>query len=54
MHLTALMKESYFSDREKPLKFEAESREFAKCLRSVEQFKQTVKGKNYYLKQNAF
>ena len=42
------------SDREKPLKVEAENREFAKCLRSVEQFKQIVKGKNNYLKQNAF
>ena len=27
-----------FSDREKLLKFEAEGREFAKCLRSIEQF----------------
>ena len=32
------------SDKEKLLKFEAESREFAKVLRSLEQFIQTVKG----------
>ena len=31
-------------DREKFLKFEAEGREFAKILRSLEQFIQTVKG----------
>ena len=30
-------------DREKLLKFEAEGREFAKILRSLEQFVQTVK-----------
>ena len=34
------------SDREKHLKFEAEGREFAKFLRSLEQFIQTVKGQN--------
>ena len=33
-------------DREKLLKFEAESQEFAKNLRSLEQFIQTVKGQN--------
>ena len=32
------------SEREKLLKFEAEGREFAKILRSVEKFIQTVKG----------
>ena len=32
------------SDRKKLLKFEAEVREFAKFLRSLEQFIQTVKG----------
>ena len=31
-------------DQEKLLKFEAEGREFAKYLRSLEQFIQTVKG----------
>jgi hypothetical protein len=35
------------------LKFEAEGREFAKMLRSQEQFIQTVKGQNIFLKQNA-
>ena len=36
------------SDREKHLKFEAESREFSKYLRSLEQFIQTVKGQNNF------
>ena len=34
------------SDREKLLKFVAEGREFAKILRSLEKFIQTVKGQN--------
>jgi predicted ATPase len=34
--------------REKLLKFEAEGREFAKFLRSLEQFIQTVKGQNNF------
>ena len=34
------------SDREILLKFVAEGQEFAKCLRSLEQFIQTVKGQN--------
>ena len=34
--------------REKLLKFEAEGREFAKFLRSLEQFIQTVKGQNKF------
>ena len=34
----ALMKETYFSDWEKNFKFEAEGQEFAKILRSLEQF----------------
>jgi hypothetical protein len=34
------------SNREKLLKFEAEGREFAKFLRSLEQFIQTVRGQN--------
>ena len=34
------------SDLEKHLKFEAEGREFAKFLRSLEQFIQTEKGQN--------
>ena len=36
------------SDREKLLKFEAEGREFAKFLRSLVQFIQTVKGRNNF------
>ena len=36
------------SDREKLLKFEAEVREFAKILRSLWQFTQTVKGQKYF------
>ena len=36
------------SDREKLLKFEAEGREFAKFLRSLEQFIQAVKGQNNF------
>ena len=36
------------SDREKLLKFEAEGREFAKFLKSLEQFIQTVKGQNNF------
>ena len=37
-----------FYDRKKLLKFEAEEREFAKMLRSLEQFIQTVKGQNNF------
>ena len=36
------------SEWEKLLKFEAEGREFAKFLRSLEQFIQTVKGQNNF------
>ena len=36
------------SDREKLLKFEAEGWEFAKFLRSLEQFIQTLKGQNNF------
>ena len=42
------------SDQEKVLKFEAEGREFAKFLRPLEQFIQTVKGQNNFWWQNAF
>ena len=42
------------SEREKLLKFEAEGREFAKFLRSSEQFVQTVKGQNNFWLQIAF
>ena len=37
------MRKNCSSDREKLLKFKAEGREFAKFLRSLEQFIQTVK-----------
>ena len=36
------------SDQEKILKFEAECQEFAKILRSLEQFVRTVKGQNNF------
>ena len=42
------MRENCSSDREKLLKFEAEGREFAKNLRSLEQFVGTVKGQNNF------
>ena len=35
-------------DQENLLEFEAEGREFAKCLWSLEQFIQTVKGQNNF------
>ena len=38
----------FISDQEKLLKFETEGREFAKFLRSLEQFIQTVKGQNNF------
>ena len=48
------MRKNCSSDREKLWKFEAEGREFAKFLRSHEQFIQTVKGQNNFGEQNAF
>ena len=42
------MKNNFSSDREKLLKFKAEGREFAKFLRPLEQFIQTVKGQNNF------
>ena len=42
------VRKNYSSDREKLLKFEAEGGEFAKFLRSLEQFIQTVKGQNNF------
>ena len=41
-------RKSCSSDWEKLLKFEAEGWEFAKILRSLEQFMQTVKGENNF------
>ena len=38
------VRKNCFSDREKRLKFENEGGEFAKFLRSLDQFIQTVKG----------
>ena len=48
------MRKKCSSDQEKLLRFEAESREFAKFLRSLEQFIQTVEGQNNFWSQNAF
>ena len=48
------MRKDCSSDREKLLKFEAEGREFAKFLRSLEQSIQTVKDQNNFRKQNVF
>ena len=42
------MRKKCSPDREKLLKFEAEGQEFAKLLRSLEQFIQTVKGQNNF------
>ena len=42
------MRKNCSSDREKLWKFEAEGQEFANFLQSLEQFIQTVKGKNYW------
>ena len=42
------MRKNCSSDREKNLKFEAESQECAKFLRSLEQFIQTVQGQNNF------
>ena len=42
------------SDREKLLKFEAEGRESAKFLRSLEQFIQTVKGQTNFWNRMLF
>ena len=42
------MKKNCSGDREKLLNFEAGGREFAKFLRSLEQFIQTVRGQNNF------
>ena len=42
------MRKNCSSDREKLLKLEAEGREFAKFLRSLQQVIQTVKGQNNF------
>ena len=46
--------EKTFSSFLKLLKFEAGDREFSKSLRSLEQFVQTVKGRDNFWQQNAF
>ena len=43
------MRKNCYSDQEKLLKFEAEGREFANFMRSLEQFIQTVKGQKNFL-----
>ena len=48
------MRKNCSSDREKLLKFEAEGREFAKILRSPEQFFSKCERPGQFLKQNAF
>ena len=45
------MRKKCSSDRENLLKFETEGQEFAKILRSLEQYVQTVKGQNRMLFQ---
>ena len=42
------VRKNWSSDQKKLLKFEAEGRELAKILRSLEQFIQTVKGQNNF------
>ena len=42
------MRKKCSSDQEKLKKFETEGREFAKLLRSLEQFIQSVKGQNNF------
>ena len=48
------MRKNCSSDREKLLKFEAEGQQFAKSLKLLEQFIQTVKGQKNFWQQNAF
>ena len=48
------MRKHCSSDREKLLEFGTEGREFAKFLRLLEQFIQTVNGQNNFWQQNVF
>ena len=48
------MRKNCSRDRETLWKFKAEGREFAKMLRSLEQFIQTLKGQKIFWYQNAF
>ena len=43
------MRKNCSCDRKNLLKFKAEGREFAKCLRLLKQFFQTVKSQNNFL-----
>ena len=43
-----------WAERDKSFEIRAEGREFAKILRSLEQFIQTVKGQNNFWLYNAF
>mgnify|MGYP001320089440 CR=1 FL=1 len=49
-----MVRKNFSRDREKLLEFEAEGREFAKFLRLVEQFIQTVKGQNNFSNRGFF
>ena len=49
-----LWEQNWSSEWEKLFKFKAEGREFAKFLRSLEQFIQTMKGQNNFWLQNVF
>ena len=42
------MRKNCYTDRENLLKIEAEGQEFAKVLRSLEQFIQAMKGQNNF------
>ena len=48
------MRKNCSSDQEFFLKFKAEGREFAKILRPLEQFIQTVKGQNNFVNRILF
>ena len=47
------LRKNCFNNQEKLLKFEVFSLKFENVLRSLEQFIQTVKGRNNFWKQNA-
>ena len=48
------MRKNRSSDRKNVLVFKAEGREFAKLLRSLEKFVETVKGQNNFLVTECF
>ena len=47
-HQNCYVRKNCSSDQEELLKFKSEGREFAKFLRSLEQFIQIVKGQNKF------